>query len=231
MATLITKAHAPHLCVATVPIFQHLPQPMLEQIGSVVQHTHFAKGEPLYLSGSPATALYIIHEGSVKVSRSLADGREQIVRLLEPGDFDGDHGLFVTEQHEAAATATAPVSACVLYKREFQRLLKDAPEVSFAVMQELTRRIDQLEAKATGAMAPVEGRLAAYLLAQPQPEFRLPMKKKDLAQYLGTTPETLSRRLKAFGQAGLIQEVRPSVIRVLDPAELARQSALQEPGR
>ncbi|WP_225049194.1 Crp/Fnr family transcriptional regulator [Lacticaseibacillus kribbianus] len=225
----MTTEHAPHLCVATVPIFKHLPEAMLTRIGGVVQHTHFEKGASLYLTGSPADALYIIHEGQVKVSRGLADGREQIVRLLEPGDFDGDHGLFVAEQHTASATATAPVSACVLYKREFQHLLADAPDVSFAVMQELTRRIDTLEAKTTAAMAPVEARLADYLLEQKQPEFRLPMKKKDLAQYLGTTPETLSRRLKTFTKAGLIEEVRPGVIRVLDASGLAAQSALQEP--
>ncbi len=213
--------------MATVPIFRHLPAPVLTRIGAAVQHTHLAAGTPLYQAGSPAAALYIIHQGQVKIARISADGREQIVRVLGPGEFDGDHALFVAETHTAAAVAMASVSACVLYKQDFQQLLAKEPAVSLAVIQALTKRIDALEQQATLATAPVDARLATFLLNQGTERFHLPMKKKELAQYLGTTPETVSRKLKAFAAQGWLSQPQPSVIQILDrPALVAIQAAL-----
>ncbi|MCI1986684.1 MAG: Crp/Fnr family transcriptional regulator [Lactobacillus sp.] len=213
-----------HLCVARVPIFNHLPHAQLEQIENLVHHNHFAAGEPLYLENTPADALYILHAGQVKIARSSAEGREQLLRLLGPGDFDGDQALFTDRQHTAEAQAVAPVTACVLYKRDFQQLLQTYPAISTAVISALATRIDELETQTTMVTtADVATRLARYLADQAQAQgatFTLPMKKRDLADFLGTTPETLSRKLAGFEKNGWIKQGARRQITVVDAAAL-----------
>ena len=111
----------------------------------------------------------------------------------------------------------------MLYKSDFQRLLEQEPAISLAVIATQARRIDELEAQTTlVTTASVETRLAQWLLKQPADNgaVTLPMKKKALAAYLGTTPETLSRKLRELSDAQLIEAVRPSVIKILDAAGL-----------
>ena len=213
-----------HLCVATVPIFNHLPHAQLERIEGLVHHRHFDEDTTLYLEDSQADALFILHAGEVKVARTSVDGREQILRLLKPGDFDGDSALFMDESHTAEARAISPVSACVLYKKDFQNLLQQYPEIASALIAALADRIQQLETQTTLATtADVATRIARYLsdlVAKEGPTFVLPMKKKDLADFIGTTPETLSRKLTALADAGVIAQGRGRQITVLDPEAL-----------
>ncbi|WP_390410372.1 Crp/Fnr family transcriptional regulator [Lacticaseibacillus jixiensis] len=225
MAITDQHQHPAHdLCVATVPIFNRLPHAQLEQVEALVHHEHIPAGTPLYLPDSKADALYILHHGQVKIARVSADGREQLLRLLGPGDFDGDAAMFADQTHTAEARATTPVVACVLYKHDFQALLKTYPEVSMAVIQALASRVDELETQTTLATtADVAARLRHYLrtqLAEQGAHITLPMKKKDLADYLGTTPETLSRKLTLLEDAGVILQGRGKVIEILDPSRL-----------
>ncbi|MFD1484755.1 Crp/Fnr family transcriptional regulator [Lacticaseibacillus baoqingensis] len=216
-----------HLCVAQVPIFNQLPHAQLERIEALVHHSHFAAGETLYLENTPAEALYILHAGQVKIARTSAQGREQLLRVLHPGDFDGDQALFMDRQHSAQAQALAPVTACVLYKKDFQQLLQTYPAISQAVIAALATRIGELETQTTMVTtADVATRLAQYLLTQAQTQgntLTLPMKKRDLADFLGTTPETLSRKLTQFADKGWLQQAAHRQIKLLDPEALAAQ--------
>lgn len=217
---MATINHAHDLCVATVPIFEHMPTPVLEQIEGLVHHEHIAQDTPLYLENATADALYILHQGQVKVARTSADGREQLLRLLGPGDFDGDSALFRDQTHTAEARATTPVVACVLYKKDFQGLLAQYPEIASKVIAALATRIDELETQTTLATtADVATRLNHYLVQQQAvfgDHFTLPMKKKDLADFLGTTPETLSRKLTALEDQGAIQQGPSKSITIID---------------
>lgn len=218
----------PDLCVRQVPIFNHLSLPHLEQIEGLVHHTHFAKNSTLYMADSPADALYIIHAGQVKIVHGSANGREQVLRILQAGDFDGDRALFADALHAGTAEAVTPVTACVLRKQDFQQLLAEYPAISLAVMRELAKRVDQLEAQTTlTATASVGARVAHFISSQADEHgdrFKLPMKKKDLADFLGTTPETLSRKLTDLAAQGVISQPNVHEIVVHDRSALANFS-------
>lgn len=213
------------LCVQTVPLFAQLPLEQLTAIEALVKHKHFAQGETLYLPGSQTQALYIIHQGQVNIARGNASGREQLLRVIGPGEFAGDQALFAATPHTTSAVAVAPVTACVLYQQDFKQLLQTSPTLSFALLQEQATRITALEKQTTLlATASVAGRLAQYLLTQQNTvgaQFKLPLKKKDLAEYLGTTPETVSRQLKRFEDTGLISQPGPRQIVILNAQGLA----------
>src|SRR5699024_3623680 len=65
-------------CASLVPIFNHLESSQMDDIMTVVQHRTFKKGEMLYHAGEKADALYIVHQGLVKIYRLSESGKEQL---------------------------------------------------------------------------------------------------------------------------------------------------------
>src|SRR5699024_1940658 len=90
-------------CVSLVPIFNHLESFQMDDIMTVVQHQTFKKGEMLYHAGEKADALYIVHQGLVKIYRLSESGKEQLVRILNSGDFTGELAIFQDDVQETFA--------------------------------------------------------------------------------------------------------------------------------
>ncbi|KRN25926.1 Crp/Fnr family transcriptional regulator [Lacticaseibacillus camelliae] len=220
--------HEAEDCVRLVPIFQTLAEGDITSIAKLVRDQTLKAGDFLFTEGTAADRLYILAHGQAKVTQSTAAGREQLLRVLGAGDFDGEGVLFTKGEHTTTATALTPLSVCTISQRDFQALLKSTPALALNVLNALGRRVVALEAKTTAqAVASVSERLANYLVetagAIGKPSFDLPLKKKDLAQYLGTTPETISRKLASFEDAGLIRQSGRQHIEVLDADGLALQ--------
>jgi len=196
-------------CVSLVPIFNHLEVEQMNEVMQVVKSRSFKKGEILYHAGDEANALHIVNRGQVKIYRLSESGKEQMLRILMPGDFTGELALFQEGSHEAYAEATQDTQICMIRDEDFQKLLVKYPTISLKVLEEFSSRLDRSEQQTTRvATEKVETRLALFIaeLAETdQDRVHLPMSKKDLASYLGTTPETLSRRLAEFEEEGLIK--------------------------
>lgn len=220
--------HEAEDCVRLVPIFQTLGDADITAIAKLVRDQTLKAGEFLFTEGMPADRLYIVAHGQAKVTQSTAAGREQLLRVLGPGDFDGEGVLFTKGEHTTTATALTPLAICTISQHDFQALLKQTPALALNVLNALGRRVVALEAQTTAqAVASVSERLANYLVetagAIGKASFDLPLKKKDLAQYLGTTPETISRKLASFEAAGLIRQSGRQHVEVLDEDGLALQ--------
>lgn len=215
------QKHEAEECVRLVPIFKTLAPAAIDAVAGLVREHHVAAGETLFLAGSDADALYIVARGQVKVTQDTLSGREQMLRLLQAGDFDGEAVLFTQAEHNNNAIALTDSQICTISRTDFQQLLKSTPELALNVMNALGQRVVALENQATAASSTsVAERLANYLLetsaALNNPEFTLPLRKKDLALFLGTSPETISRRLTSFEQAGLIKQAGRGQITIVD---------------
>ncbi len=208
-------------CISIVPIFNHLT---MDEMNEIVQTTHSAshvKGQTIYSAGEPSDGLYIVHKGRVKIYRLAENGKEQLVRILNPGEFTGELSLFNEETHDAYAEAMEPVELCVMNRETFQQFLVKYPAISLKVLKEFSTRLAQTEKQAASiALEPTETRVALYLAELVEEmnhdEIDLPMSRKDLASHLGTTPETISRRLTEFEDAGWIRQLTQKKIKVLD---------------
>src|SRR5699024_11738472 len=108
-------------CVSLVPIFNHLESSQMDDIMTVVQHRTFKKGEMLYHAGEKADALYIVHQGLVKIYRLLASGKDQLVRILNSGDFIGELAIFQEDVQETFTEAIQYTNICVIYCDNLQR--------------------------------------------------------------------------------------------------------------
>lgn len=213
-------------CVSMVPIFNHLNAEQMDEIMETVQSQSFKKGELIYRAGDTSNVLTIVNKGSLRIYRLSEAGKEQLVRVLKPGEFTGELALFNETMHENYAEAMEPTSVCQITRESLQGLLVKYPSIAIKILQALSTRVDQSEQQAARfTTESTEQRLAAYLVDLLGPDSEtdvvtLPLTKKDLASYIGTTPETVSRKLKELEDLKLIKRISSSKIRILDEDEL-----------
>lgn len=209
-------------CVSLVPIFNHLEDGEMDAIVKTVKSASYQRGEIIYSAGERSDSLYIVGKGRIKICRLSETGKEQLVRILSPGDFTGELALFSESEHESYAEAVEDTEVCLIARRDLQEFLMKFPSISLKILSEFSRRLETAEKQtARFATERVETRIALFLAecvdrAEPVMEFALPMSKKDLASYLGTTPETISRKLADFEDAGYIRQMKHRRIRILD---------------
>lgn len=209
-----------HACVSLVPIFNHLEPEQMDEIAATAHTRQFKKGEFIYQPQEESNSLYIVHKGLVRIYRLTENGKEQLVRFLGPGDFTGEMALFRASVHVSFAEAARDTAVCMITKDELQSLLAAYPAISLKIMEEFSNRLEQSERQTTiVATEKVEIRLAMFLVELMEDESNivtLPMAKKDLASFLGTTPETVSRKLGSLEDRGLIRQLSNKKIEIID---------------
>lgn len=199
-------------CIQRVPIFSHLDMNRIKDFEAITRSLQFKKGDFIFREGDRSETLFVINEGIIKISKVSNTGKEHIVRFLFPGDFFGQFALFQEETHYANAEALEDVVICIIHKRDFIVLLEKNPQVTYRFLMELTNKLRQTDEWISDiSLLEVDRRLAKLLLvfykqhSTINQTFELPVAKKELAALIGTTPETVSRKLSQFESLGFIR--------------------------
>lgn len=207
-----------------VPIFNHLESDSLALIHKKIHSIEFKKGEYLFRAEEPTNTLYIIQSGAVRLFHLLESGKEQLIRIMKPGDFIGEWSLFSQDsQYEDYAYALVDTKVCQLYANDFKEVLLSYPAVSLKILEEMSRRLQASE-KMTSRVAneSVGMRLVNYLLGQLPGQssdanlINLELSRKELAAFLGTTPETISRKFKELESLNIIISLSPRKIKIIN---------------
>jgi len=206
--------HSHRHCLNIVPIFSHLNDKNKRKISHFITDKTYSKGDILYRAQECDSTLYIIHKGRVKIYRLTESGCEQLVRILEPGDFTGEYTIFNNEStHGEYAEAMTEITACTLNHKNIQPLLLEQPEIAMEIMKEMSHRLENSEKQTTQVtVGKIGERLAMYLadLVENEEEeatVELPMSRKEISSYLGTTPESISRKFKELEDQGMISQL------------------------
>lgn len=186
-----------HHCTSIVPLFNHLSEEEQDKIESLVIHRHFNKGETVWQPGDDPL-LIIVASGSMKVYMIAGNGREQLLRLLTPGSYEG------------ANAEKTPKLALKLLEINAQRMADTENQTRFLMMERVETRLSAYL-------------LSLYLLSGGAADLEIPMKMKDLSAYLGTTPETLSRKLHLLEETNLISR-KGKKIHITDREELKQMA-------
>ncbi len=220
------------LCISKVPIFNHL---QLNEMLEITQTSHskiYEKGEVIFEAGNSSDHLYIVHRGQVKIYRLTASGKEQLIRIMEPGDFMGELSLFTEETLTSFAESMKKTEICAIHKSDLRKLILAKPEIALKLLEAFSIRMNETEKTIERfSTQDAEKRLALYIIELADIDFEsssahagrditLPMSKRDLASYIGMTQETLSRRLSTFQENGWITQSGQRGITVLDYASL-----------
>ncbi len=213
-------------CVALVPIFAHLTPSERHDIAQRAHQKTYGRNEQLYGAGEQNPTLMIVHEGRVKIYRISESGREQLIRILCPGDFIGETSFMGARESDHFAVTLEDSKICALHRDDVKGFLSSYPAIAVKMLETVSDRLEQTERMVSSLTGDdVERRVASYLMeladASGSDSLELPLSKKDVASYLGTTPETLSRRLAVFEDSGWIVQQGRGRIHILDRAALA----------
>jgi CRP-like cAMP-binding protein/CheY-like chemotaxis protein len=181
----------------------------------------------IYAEGDEATRIYFVQAGRVKISKTTAAGKELITALVAPGEFFGYQALLAGSPHHDTATAVEDAVLLYIPADDFTQFLLCNPEVSHQFVRRLAGRVHEQDAQLLDlAYNSLRRRVADALLHLHAQQHTLTpaapliqLSREDLAALIGTAPESLSRTLSEFRQAGTI-ELTPKYIRVVQPEQL-----------
>ena len=154
--------------------------------------------------------MIVIDQGKAKVYNLSKDGKEVVLGILQKGDIEGQQHLFKQSENENFVEAVEDTWVCSINRAGFQKLLQKTPDLSLKLLNNFGKKLVAIEHNSVlRNTLDAKERILAYLndLANEQGknEVKLELKKKDLASYLGITPETFSRKLKELEKDGKIE--------------------------
>ncbi len=188
----------------------------------------YRKGQIIYYEGKGALGLYCINDGKIKVFKIGTEGKEQIIRMVQPGDVLGLRSIISGKPYSSSATALDDSVCCFIGKRRFFKLIIKYPQLSQRIMVILSHLLEGADNKITSlAQKSVRERLAESLLALDQ-VFQsekntdgniISLSREDLANLVGTATETVIRLLSDFKHDKLI-EIQGRKIRIINKPAL-----------
>lgn len=204
----VIESHAG--CVGLVPIFTRLDAAQQADVGRLARPVSLAAGALLHGAGDRMGQLFVVHTGRLKLVRPTPGGHDRLIRVAGPGDVVGEHEFLTGERPDHYVQAIEDARLCVFDHAALGRLVATHPPIAVAMLRSLSERLTDAERRVARASVDVPARLAGYLLDLPadtlkgQARVTLPLPKKDIASYLGTTAESLSRALGRLQADGLV---------------------------
>ncbi|MEL6279051.1 MAG: Crp/Fnr family transcriptional regulator [Pseudomonadota bacterium] len=233
-SSTVPTLEAPIKCancpIAERAVCAYCEPPELVELDQIKSYKTFEPGQEIVGAGEESVMVGSVVEGVVKLTKTLVDGRRQMVGLLFPSDFIG-RAMRPTVEYDAVAATK--VVLCAFPKSPFERLLKRTPHLEQRLL-EMT--LDELDAAREWLLLlgrkTAKEKVASFLciLAARTGEFegadagrkhfQIPISREDMADYLGLTIETVSRQITALRKDGVIEIDGPRRIVVSDLAEL-----------
>ena len=111
----------------SIPYFSGLSPTELDSIRKLIFEKTVERGEVILLEGETAEALYFVVSGVVKVFKTSAEGKEQILNIVRPGDSFNDVPSFDGDQNPASAQALVPVVLYGIRRNDLEIILRTHP--------------------------------------------------------------------------------------------------------
>jgi len=208
-------------CVDKISLFDSLTLEQKNLILSKSVHKNYAKGELVFSPGDPGDNLYIINSGEVKIYKLSNQGKEQIIHILKAKDFLGEHALFNNKPLQNTAEALKVTNICILKGADIRELILIHPEMGLKILEQYAKKnVQALDMIESIGLYDVEQRIAKYILdlakENDSHQIKLPFSKGTLANIIGTTQETLSRKLSSLQDEGIISLQGQRNITILD---------------
>ena len=202
-------------------LFSRLEPDDLAALVAIARTRQLDGGEILFAAGDRASGFYVVLEGRIKLYKVSADGKEYILRVVQPGQTFAEAAAFSGLIYPVFAETMSVCRLAYFDVNDFRNLIQRSPQLALnmiatmaALLQSLNQKIEDLSLREVGA------RLCRHLLAHAREQageagdgytFKLETTKSALAARLGTISETLSRTFKKLQQQGLIMMDRDQV--------------------
>ena len=196
-----------------VPLFSDLSDVELKFLSDRAVTRRHAIGELIFSEGDPCPGLYIVESGDVRIFKTSAGGREQVLTVEHAGGSVAELPVFDGGNYPASASAATDCVLLFISRNDFRALCLEHPEVALKVLRMVGLRLRRLVGIIEElSFTTVRHRLAALLLrlardagkAAGRAEFKIDVSNQELASQIGTVRELVSRNLSRFQAEGLI---------------------------
>src|SRR5208283_1495663 len=201
--------------LAKVPIFSGLTESELNFLAQRALPRNYSAGQSVFGEGEPCSGLYVVESGHVRIFKSSANGREQVLSIEGPGSSIAELPVFDGGNYPASVTAIDDATLLFVSKQDFQALCLAHPQVALKVLRVVGSRLRRLVGIIEElSFTTVRHRLASFLLRLAQKEGKrtsqgveitLPVSNQELASQIGTVRELVSRNLSRLQVEGMLK--------------------------
>jgi CRP/FNR family transcriptional regulator len=217
------------------PLFEALDAEGANALRAEMHTVTIARGERLFSESDSGDKLYVVLDGKIKLTRTSADGRENLLSVIGPGEMFGELSLFDPRPRTQTATALTDSRLAALDHQALRDCLTRRPAVAVHLLRALAQRLRRTNDVMTDLVfTDVPGRVAKALLdladrfGVQRPEglqVNHDLTQEELAQLVGASRETVNKALADFVGRGWIQLAAKSVL-LVDPERLRRRARL-----
>jgi CRP/FNR family transcriptional regulator len=198
-----------------VPLFSGLSEQEFAFLTSHLLERKYAIGEMIFGEGDPCTGLYVVQSGNVRIFKSSAGGREQVLSIDGPCSSIAELPVFDGGTYPASAQAVSDSTLLHFSRQNFQTLCLQHPQVALKVLRVVGGRLRRLVGIIEElSFTTVRHRLIALLIRLGKAEgvrngdgitLTLPANNSELASQIGTVRELVSRNMSRLQAEGMIQ--------------------------
>lgn len=173
-----------------------------------------APGKVIIAQDSAPKELFFILQGKVKIFHTTLKGSEYLMALAGPGELVGEVEILTNEYHICSVKALTDCRLGVVGKIPYQDWLRDDHSFSLLVNQAICFRLQKISARAAMHLTyPLEYSVLKYIkdAVQTSPVQKLCVSKKELAEYLGTSPRSINRILKKLQEQEILSVSRDEI--------------------
>ena len=205
-----------------VPLFKDLSIRQLTSLTPYLKEKNFEKGEVLFFEGESCERVLIVQSGRVKIFRTAASGKEQILEVLEKGDTCACNPAAKTWSCFASAQALTPVKVWIIARDQYVRMFQNDSTLMHKLSQIFAHRMCHFcELIEELSLDTPDRRLAKFILDMvgngkgTSGKDSISFTHEEISQRIGLVRETVSRHLQKFKRLQLI-DIKPQQIVVLN---------------
>ena len=227
-------AHYPHCtaCAArTRGLFSSLAGAQLLKLDRTKVAHEYSRGQIIFYEGNPPLAVYCVSSGVVKLYKAGRGEKKVVIRLLGPGETLGFRAVIAGEPYAATAEAVEKTTVCAIPQEVFDDVIRNDADTAFRLIAKLAAELRISEDEfVSRVQLSVAQRVARFLLwsletlqkpSKTSNRITLPLLREEIAQMVGTTPETLSRVFRDLSDRKILKLDRKAIV-VANPRALRR---------
>lgn len=194
--------------------FKFCSEEEIKEILGIISVKKVKKREVIFYEGDECQFIYFIVKGIIKVNKTTADGREQIVNMLATSDMFPHIGLFSGGLYPATTIAMEDSTLYALHVEDFKRILEVNPLLSIKLLQNMENKIRALQGRLANIMnndTTEKVKNMLYSLAKThglkigkEIEIDIEVTHQNIADMLGLTRESVSRIMSQLKKEGTI---------------------------
>ena len=193
-------------------LFSELKDKELQKINEIIITVNYPEQYTIFFEGEKGERVYFLNKGKVKVLRSSKEGNEQILDIIKEGEVFGEVVLFDIEEYPATTRTISEVEVSYLKRSHFREFFNNNPNIGWGMLKVMARKLTRSQHQIENlGLRKTRGRVATLILdmiddfGSEENKVILNFNRQELANFIGTSRETVSRTLNKFKEEGLIK--------------------------